>query len=72
MSRLMPAPSDGRRFTLYQSDGLVEDTLQRIFGTRNENMYRSFLQHNPSQVDTELQIMVQRPTVSYLPRRAYR
>ena len=65
MSRLMPAPSDGRRFTLYLSEDIMEDALQRRFGIQNETQYRKFLQRNPSQVDAELQMMLYRRPPMY-------
>ena len=51
MSRLMPAPSDGRAFTSYLSAGQREDMLQRRMGVVNENQYRQALQKNARAVE---------------------
>jgi hypothetical protein len=54
MSRLMPAPSDGRAFTSYLSAGQTEDLLMRRLGIRNQTQYRAFLQTNPHTVLREM------------------
>lgn len=55
MTRLMPAPSDGRAFTSYISAGQREEALQRQAGAANENQYRQYLQKNAPRVIAQLQ-----------------
>lgn len=55
MSRLMPAPSDGRAFTSYLSAGQREEMLQRRLGVVNENQYRQALQKNTRAVQSLLE-----------------
>ena len=64
MSRLMPAPSDGRAFTSYMSSGQREEMLQRKYGAVNENMYRQYLQNNANKVARDLQTFVP-PMLAY-------
>lgn len=54
MSRLMPAPSDGRAFTTYVSASRLEEEMQRRSGAINENQYRDFLQKNAVEVAKQL------------------
>jgi hypothetical protein len=58
MTRLMPAPSDGRVFTSYLSAGQREEALQRMAGVVNESQYRAYLQRNAVQVARRLESMV--------------
>lgn len=55
MSRLMPAPQDGRAFTSYLSAGLREQALQQEARVTNDNQYRQFLQHNAARVASQQQ-----------------
>lgn len=54
MTRIMPAPSDGRTFTSYLSAGQREEALQRMYRVMNENQYRMFLQHHASRVAADM------------------
>lgn len=67
MTRLNPAPSDGRAFTSYLSAGQREEMLQRKYGAVNENAYRQYLQKNANKVARDLQSFVP-PMLAY-PRR---
>lgn len=72
MSRLMPAPSDGRMFTSYLSAGQREDGLQRKYKVVNENQYRKFLQHNSARVAADLRTLHLIVGIPALPRRVYK
>lgn len=63
MSRLMPAPSDGRAFTNYLSAGQREEALQRRLGVVNENQYRRALQTNAESVERWMSGMMAPPTL---------
>ncbi len=64
MTRLMPAPADGRAFTSYLSSGQSEEMLQRKYGAMNENEYRRYLQKNANKVARDLQSFVP-PMLAY-------
>lgn len=52
MSRIMPAPSDGRAFTAYSSSCQLNSSIQDQFNIKSEGEYRMFLQENPDKVNT--------------------
>jgi hypothetical protein len=52
MSRIMPAPADGRCFSLYDSRCEYNTKLQRQMGVTTESEYRAALQHNSAAAAT--------------------
>jgi hypothetical protein len=52
----MPAPSDGRSFTSYTSSCQLNSTIQDQFKLKSESEYRMFLQQNPDQVNTFINV----------------
>jgi len=50
MSRVNPAPADGRAFTNYLSAGQYNVMLQTKYGAADNNAYRQFLQRNAEAV----------------------
>ena len=52
MSRINPAPQDGRAFTVYNSSCGLNADIQNKFGIKSEGEYRMFLQQNPDKIMT--------------------
>ena len=51
MSRIMPAPADGRCFSVYESRCEYNLKLQRQMGVSSESEYRAALQKNSVAAD---------------------